>query len=519
MTTFTHQLPRWRHTLFGLFFLLGLSPLSADLSRSFESVTLEHEYLLDSDEVDGDPATNRHTAETTFEVEVATEPGDPSHFRYYRVAYRMKDDSGAPIDLVNGDPSHPTDPNKWAYTPAQLVIIFNTNPGTRNLTFDTVPDPVATLDSKTPYQVEGFLQERTSTNPEVWENVTVPIFTFTLPVRAATPLTQFLHFTNTVSGDPEYNVRAGISDLTWNRTHALATDPAADSFTASVDVFVNRWDDFDASASFTSIQFTADFDLIEVGSGNSIPLENDGLNDFTVGKFNHSFGASPNPVSRSTSNIAATIKPLQQLLSASETYLLRCTIRHEEDAIGTLFEDTVRDLNPEQLLHFNGNLSFGPLATTFEQLGNTPPILAGSGPTFVNTEIAIPADQGQIPSRPDYSFGDNTPLSVQLLNNGDSVIQAGSSQAVYLPGSPGATMGCDYGGIQINYDAITLSPRGWPSFPAPSPIPSWAKTTLTRLATFFSMTTSVPMPSPPSRWEPIPALPTSPIRCHFRSAT
>ena len=446
--------------LSGFLVCLNFSILPAALTRSFTSVALEHPYLLDSDGVDGDLTTNRHTAETTFGVRVQIQAGDPTHLGFYRIAYYIRAEDGTLLDLENGDSNHPTQPNKWAYTDSQGALIFSSSPGARNLVFEAVPDPVATLDSKTNYRVTGVLQERTSSSPDVWEDVTFTIFTVQISVSTSTPQTQFLHFTNTVSGDPEYNVRAGISDLSWTRTHALASDPAADSFTASVDVFANRWDDYEASPLVRSIPFTADFDLIEVGSGNSIPLENDGLSSFSVGTLNHNFSISPNPAFRSTTSVVADLKPLQQLSSAAETYVLRCTISHEEDGIGTLYQDTVCDLSAEKLLHFNGNLAFGPLDTTFEQLGNTPAVLAGSGSTFVVTEITIPADQGKIPNRPNYSFGDNTLLSVHLLDNGNSVIQAGSSQTVYVAGSPGATLECDYGGIRVDYDAITLSTAG-----------------------------------------------------------
>lgn len=167
----------------GIFIFLALLPASAALSRSFSSVTLLHEYLLDSDGVDGDDTTNRHTAETTFEAEVSIQAGDPTHFATYRVAYRLEDSSGVAVDLVNGEPLHPTEPNKWAYTNTATALILSSSPGSRTLVFNAVPDPVDTLDSKTPYRVEGFLQIRTATNPEVWENVTFPFGPFTLNVR------------------------------------------------------------------------------------------------------------------------------------------------------------------------------------------------------------------------------------------------------------------------------------------------------------------------------------------------
>jgi len=443
--------------LFGL--LAGSTLAPAALIRDLTQADLNHHDILDSDGPDGDPATNRHTAETTFSAHFETTAPDTSHSGWYRVAYRLKTEAGAllDLDLVNGDPTHPTQPNKWAYTSPNLVFILV--PGSQDFTFEAVPDPVATLDSKTPHQVEGYLQRQTSTSPDVWEDVTSQIGPFTFPERIATPLTQFLHFTNTVSGDAAYNARAGISNLAWTRTHALSTDPSAAEFTATAEIFMNRWDDFNAPASFQNIAVTVDFDLIEVGSGNSIPLENDGINTFNSGHFNHNFSVPPNPFFRSSTNVNAALKPLVQLSSAAESYILRCHVSHLEDGIGTVYNDTICDLPAQKLLHFNGNLLFGPLATTFGQLGNIPTILAGSGATFINTDLKIPVDQGALPNRPSYGFGDNTALPVQLLNNGDAVLQGGT-QSVYLAGNPGATLTCDHDGIELQFTAIILSTSG-----------------------------------------------------------
>ena len=430
---------------------------TATLTRKLTNVTLSHAYILDSDGVDGDRATKRHTAETTFQVKFNVALPTKSHSGTYRVAYQLLAQDGTPQPIVNGDPTHATQPNTWAYTNPQTVIISSTIFQTTTRSFDAVPDPVGTLDNKFNYQIQGTLQRETA--PNTWTNVTHLFLGSTFPVRSQTPFTQFLHFTNTVSGDGEYNARAGISNLAWTKTEALTSDPADDFFTATADVFVNRWDDFDAPTFVNNLSFTADFDLIEVGTGNNIPLENDGLHSFSLFRANHSSAIPRSPFLRTATAVNAEIKPLVQLSSASETYYLRCTITHLEDAISTVYTDVTCDSAIRQLLHFNGNLDFGPLSTTFDQLGNSPNVLAGSTPVLVNTTISIPADQGNIPNRPTYSFGDSVAISVHLLDDGTSVLQGGSQQ-VYLPGSPGSPIECDHGGINIHYGSVALSTTG-----------------------------------------------------------
>jgi hypothetical protein len=63
--------------LFGLFGLPILA--SAAPIRDLTLATLEHSYILDSDEFDADPTTNRHTAETTFEAHFETSVTEPNH--------------------------------------------------------------------------------------------------------------------------------------------------------------------------------------------------------------------------------------------------------------------------------------------------------------------------------------------------------------------------------------------------------------------------------------------------------
>lgn len=431
---------------------------SGDVVKDLTSASLVHTYILDSDETDGDPTTNRHTIETTFEANFSLSGGTFTHSGNYRVAYRLEDELSSPLEIVNGDPTHPTQPNIWAYTDPEAVSIsiFFPGPSSQQVFFDALPDPVATLDSKTQYRIRGILQEETS--PGTWSTVLIGgLFAET----AFTSNTQFLHFTNTTSPDIAYNVRAGISEgsLNWTKTTALDTDPTDDSFGVTAEVFYNRWDDFNNPLTFTNIAFTVDFDLIEASSGNSIPLENDGLHNFNSFKANHNLSVPPAPSLRSSTIVNAEIKPLIQLSSASETYYLTCTVSHIENALSSVHVDTICDSSTEQLLHFSGDLNFGPLATTFAELANVPGILAGSTPAFVNTTIQIPADQGMIPNRPSYGFGNNGALSVHLIDDGTCVLQAGTQQ-VYVPGSPGATLECDYGGINIQYGSVTLSTAG-----------------------------------------------------------
>lgn len=432
----------------------------AALTENLDSATLEETYLLDSDEGDVDPTTNRHTVRTEFEAFIGISNVDPDYDGTYRVAYSLKNDSGVYELLSNGDTNHPILPKRIAYTDSQSVKLsiglFNRSD---TLLFEALPDPLKALNSKDSYSVEGTLQIRTSADrvvPEVWEDV----LDAGNPEMESTTPEKLLHFTNTVSGDAEFNVRAGITRVDWAKTYALNTDSDDDAFVVKMAYFASRWDGFDASLSTETVAFTVDFDLIDAFTNASIPLENDGIAEFTMDFESHEPGADPSPEPRQTGNETVLLKPLQQLESATKTYILRCTISHEEDGIGTEFVDSSCDLAPEPLYHFNGNLKFGSLLTQFHEISNTPATLPGSATTFRNTSIQVPADQGSFPNHPDYAFGDNGLLTVRLLNNGDAVLYGAGTQAVYVPGVPATTLHCDYGDTRIEYGGITLSTSG-----------------------------------------------------------
>ena len=75
-------------------------------------------------------------------------------------------------------------------------------------------------------------------------------------------------------------------------------------------------------------------------------------------------------------------------------------------------------------LHFNGNLLFGGVPTEFASISNdpTPAIITGS---YIRTTINVDANSGSIPGSPQYYYGDNSPISVNLQPNGNAILFSG----------------------------------------------------------------------------------------------
>ncbi|HCQ38941.1 MAG TPA: hypothetical protein DIV39_07280 [Verrucomicrobiales bacterium] len=425
---------------------------SATLVRTLDSGTITNGFILDSDELDGDPNTDLNGLLANFQatVSVASAPFLESHTADYRLAYQLRDSNGNPVRLVNGDALD------TAYTAAETVsltdfVIFPAvaNP-TQTINFRALPDPLAILSrTKGRYSVSGTLQVSVDEG-KTWSDVA--------GTSRSTTAKDILHFTNLKSGDAQYNIRAFMTEPVWKRTQALETNPDGDSFQVSAGVFAMRYDDFAANPANVTATLTLDFDLVEVGTGTKIPLEGNGIIRRTWAPASHNGDLNrPLPDGIFSETIEADLKPLVQLKSGSETYALTATLTHEEDAQGISHADMACNIAPEQLLHFDGTLLFGSIRSTISEFANSPsPGL--NGPDYTNTVIQVPPVGGTFPTRPDISFGDSSNLSVRLFDDGHMKLIAGSQTAYQTDGSADS-LSCDSGAM-VEYTSVLLDAAG-----------------------------------------------------------
>lgn len=424
-----------------LAFLLGLPVARAAINESISALTIEGPFILDSDELDADPVTHRHALLTTAEITITRDFLDGLINTDYRVRYVLEDEAGNAIELAPGGVFQGfSDPFPVAM--GILDTLFSQD-------VELLPDPLGTLDPALGYRVVASLQK--DIGGGVWKPIAPSI---------PTGFQQILHFTNSLSGDAEYNYRGFLSELSWNQTYLVETDPANSAFLATVRLTVGRYDEFDEVLAVSAIATTIDFDLLDEAL-NSVPLEDEGIVVIPVNapSYDSSSGRALAAVgSALLSN--QVIKPLVQL-DSTKTYTLRCTLRHEEDALATEYVDMKVDLAPNQLLHFNGNLLFGGLVATFNSIINMPSPLGG-GLGYVDTAIALANEAGTLPDAEPYVFGDGALLNVQLEPDGDAVLATGSPpQAAHPPGQPAGTIQVDHHGTLVKYSGgVLLTPGG-----------------------------------------------------------
>lgn len=394
--------------------------------------------IMDSDELDGDSATIRHGLLAPVQISISRDPMmDPDLIEDYRVVYCLENAAGTKLELAPGGVFE-------AAAPPFHVELIGTD-GDYLALVNAVPDPLATLDPADRYRVKARL-ERDDAG------------TWTAVDTESTALTPVLHFTNTASGDAVWNIRGLLLNLAWERKFLIDTDGAHDALQADVSALVGRYDDFDDAVAAVAGTIIFDFDLLDSGS-NSVPLENDGVvtQVWNADSYDDS-GARPLPVTATIAINNLELKPLVQLDSVNQAYVLRCTLRHVEDALAGEHTDMAQSLAAEQLLHFNGNLLFGAFLTTFTSIQNAPAPL-GNGATWVDTQLAITPEAGVLPGNPNYVFGDGTTLGVRLLANGDAELDPAvvQSQAVHPPGNPAGEIDVSLGCIEVEYTGgVTL---------------------------------------------------------------
>ncbi|MEM9079396.1 MAG: hypothetical protein AAGC74_01750 [Verrucomicrobiota bacterium] len=427
--------------------------LSAALSRTIDSIDIANPfYIIDAD------ATNLSRDfqgfDTEFDITIQnTAAGDPFHiFTQYRVAYQlMAENGGSPIPVTLSGGS------TIAFTSAQSVFL-NTGIDSSQFTLEGLAIPQDPLDTKEQYFIQAQLQSASTIGTVTWTNVADPGAT-----DSSTPTICF-EFNNTTSGDLAYNIETIPFNLNWTKTHALATDTTDDGFGVNIFVYAMRYDEFNSPLSSITAEVTVDFDLIEQSSGTSITLENDGIFTKTATANSHDDSGGTNLPTFFGPNffgfdVNEQIVPLSQLDSVNETYILRATVRHTENAFGTQEISAICEIPAQQLLHFNGNLDFDPsLAAIVNQFSNTPSP-ASTTATYVNTTIQVPADGGTLVTRNDVSFGTDNNLNVRLYPNGDMDLTNGTETA-YPTGSPATVSPICLANPEVTFGPVTLGTFG-----------------------------------------------------------
>lgn len=444
----THAFQLSRHCLTILFSFLLIPCISAQLIEKLSTPNMDNSfYLAASDEFDGDPATNHHGFDTDFDITIQN-TGSGDTIRRYRIRYQlMRENGGNPLAVaLDGGAT-------VGFTSSQSLVLPSGSTIRSTLTGIVIPN--TSLDEKERYFVRGQLQSAPFALTLTWTDVVGEVD------DSAPSSLGVAQFSNTTSGDVPYNIETLPAGVAWNKTYALATDSSDDGFDASVGFYALRYDDFGDPISSLNITFYADFDLIESSSGNSIPLAGDGVASLSGPMDSYQVSGGRNVPSVAGGLFGIVIQnqltPLVQLDSVNETYILRCTIRHDE-APGVIETGAICEIAPEQLMHFNGTLEAGPETVVVNEFSNTPAVVS-TGASAITTSIQVPTNGGSISARPDVSFGSGNFLNVELLVDGSMTLTSGGEN-LYLANGSGDDIHC-LAGSDFSYGNVNFSNTGY----------------------------------------------------------
>ena len=220
-------------------------------------------------------------------------------------------------------------------------------------------------------------------------------------------------------GDGTSAIHTTLGAVRWTRQFAVTTIPAQRGFAATAPFWVRRLDDFGAPGGTTSVSVTLSNSLQSALLGGPVPQVNN-TTQFNLGLQPYS-AVTPQPTAGGViSSPVLDVEPQSgtQLDSVNDTFQLSVTEFYSVNSGPMLAEETDA-LASAQLLHFDGNLLFGPIATMFTSIANIPTrgSLGGGG---INTILAVNNNSGHMVTKPDHTYGNGALLNVVLLSNGDA---------------------------------------------------------------------------------------------------
>jgi len=263
--------------------------------------------------------------------------------------------------------------------------------------------------------------------------------------------TNYYHFTNTVSGDTAYNVLLNLTNNSWSRTYAVQTIPGQNTFQVNVGYQIRRWDDFNAAISSANIPVVFNYTLRDAG-GNVVPLANTSQTFYdSVANYTLIFFKTPTALDGAH---VLDIQPAGQLDSVNKTYYLTVTLSHTNNPFsGQVLTANTLVTGTDELLHFNGNLYFGALATIITGLGAAPPVNPPGGGVIPTSLGPV---SGYLAGKAGFTFSTAASLGVNLQPNGDAILTAGSV-TLNPPASPDLD---SIAGVKFQRGPITLSTSG-----------------------------------------------------------
>ncbi len=333
---------------------------------------------------------------------------------FVKLVYELLDTNGAPVLIVNESGTASTTYNVYVTNilPFRQEVFggefgsyYVTN--TTNVSIENVP--LQPVDALSPF--ESYTAQVT-----IFQEV-APATSFSATGLYADdgnlPVT--FDFTNTVSPDPSPNILGYFSNATLLRDWSISNSPAQFGFPVQVSALLGRYDDYTLPPYATNTTVTFNFELLDSNTQLPVPLQSSSA-QFTIALESHDTNSPPNPVIVPLMT-NFTLLPAAQMVPY-DNYQIIVTMSHADGA--TALIDGTNTISPQQLFDFSGQLYFGPLLTYFTNLDEAPDFLS-YGVGYINCEIDVTTNSGLLPDAPGNTYGNGSPIVVELMANGSAV--------------------------------------------------------------------------------------------------
>jgi hypothetical protein len=399
-------------------------------------------FVIDSDADNPDPAYNRHFVPGSAQVSFSRAGGVSSGSETFRVIASLIDSTGNPVTLVGGVTS--------VVSATQSISLSASTP-TATRTFSVEMHPAGDLGAGVSLKIRYSVQRYNLLGIGPGG---VPLFTW---VTADGPdeSTSFIvtHFRDRGVPAENANARGWLrAAAAFDKTFAVSRGTGLEqSFSVTVPYTLSRYD-IGGTSQGISLRFTAEMtdDL-----GNGVPLVNGGQTTVSFSR-NAFLAGTPNVPHTVGGTRTVLFTPVGQLDPANRTYRVAVRFEHVEVAPSTFRNNGTSVPSPAQrLLHFNGNLAFGGIATVFSRINNTPTV-GSLGVNLVNTTLNPGA--GSVPSHPNYGFAEGADLPVRLLSSGNAVVTEAGSRTVSVLG--GGQVSGLFGNVRVRYFDTRLTSTG-----------------------------------------------------------